>query len=150
MTRVEYDDGTVVWRRSLFAKVVWGVGVGAYTIAVLVSGDLDLGRRVLLLAIAGLTAGLAWARVWRPHLAATADGIVVRRVRSAVLVPWQNVAGVTFDGIWGVVVRVRVGEHVESAVPRRSAVQWFLGLDSEADRAARLIEERARVHMESL
>ncbi|MBX6752107.1 MAG: PH domain-containing protein [Micromonosporaceae bacterium] len=148
MTRVEFDDGTVMWRRSLLAKVLWGVAIAAWSAAVAFLPDVEPDERVFFLLVGAAAALIAWTQVWRPHLAATRDGLVVRRALSAVLVPWSNIREVRVWAHFGVIIEVRSGDPLSSSVPRRPIVAWLLGLAGEADRAARYLNERAALHRE--
>jgi hypothetical protein len=137
-----------MWRRSLIAKLLWGVGITAWTAVAAFGSGIEPDERVAFLLLGAGAALFAWSRVWRPHLAATRDGLVVRRAWSAVLIAWPDVVEVQVWGNYGVHIRVRSGQPLNSVVPRRAALWWFLNVESEADEAAVLINERASSHRE--
>lgn len=85
----------------------------------------------------------AWWRVWHPHIAATRDGLIVRRATSTVLLPWHNIKAAHVNGRYGIFIQVRVGQHVSAAVPYCPILQELTKGDADAADAVALIEAKA-------
>lgn len=143
VARIEYDDGTVMWRRSIAAKGLWAVGIISAAVTVVLLPDIELRLRVMSLGEVALMVAIAWWKVWRPHLAVTPEGLVVRRATSAVLVAWNNISDVRINAYYGISIHVRLGQHINAAVPFRTPLQWLLNLDSDANDAVALIQAKA-------
>jgi hypothetical protein len=149
VARVEYANGVIMWRRSIAAKVLWALIITAVVAGIVAVPDVELGLRAFFLLLIAAWSWILWERVWRPHLAATPEGLIVRRATDAIFVPWHNIASVSANYPHGpggacIQVRVRVGQHFGTHVPKRGVLAWFFELTCEADEAIELITQRAQ------